>query len=172
MAVERSLIRTKTVLQRILGITALIAAAGVLVMMALTTADVLRRFLLDKPITGVFEGSGLILAFVVFLSLAYAQSVGAHVKLEFIVARFPLKTQGIIRICVIVLLLALFAVVIWKTGDRAYVAWHDKEFRWGAIPLPTWPSKAMVPLGFSLLSVRFLVELLGEFSQLMKKGRA
>src|SRR5260370_36190089 len=67
--------------------------AGVLatfLMMALTSADALSRYLLNRPITGAYElTEKYLMVAAVFLGLSYAYRGGVFIRVTFLVDRLP-----------------------------------------------------------------------------------
>lgn len=58
--------------------------------------DVIARFLIKGSIPGVIEVESYILLIIVFLGIAYIQISDGHIRIEFIVARFPKWVQNLL----------------------------------------------------------------------------
>jgi TRAP-type C4-dicarboxylate transport system permease small subunit len=79
MAAERG--ETGAWLDRVLGAAAALLLFG---LMALTTADVIGRYLFNWPLRGAFEVTELLLLALVFAGLPLASRANEHVTLDFI----------------------------------------------------------------------------------------
>jgi len=68
-------------LDRVLGAAAALLLFG---LMALTTVDVIGRYLFNRPLRGAFEITELLLLTLIFAGLPLASRAGEHVTLDFI----------------------------------------------------------------------------------------
>ncbi|TMJ27300.1 MAG: TRAP transporter small permease [Alphaproteobacteria bacterium] len=68
-------------LDRVLGAAAAVLLFG---LMALTTADVIGRYLFNSPLRGAFEVTELLLLTLIFAGLPLASRADEHVALDFI----------------------------------------------------------------------------------------
>ena len=81
------------ILNKIGFVTKILSYAAAFVLfgiMLLTTFDVAGRYLFHAPILGVFEVTEFMLVCVVFLSLAYTQSLKGHIEVDILVRTFGL----------------------------------------------------------------------------------
>jgi TRAP-type C4-dicarboxylate transport system permease small subunit len=92
------------------------AASSVLLilMMGLTVADVLGRYLLNSPVKGSTELTELMLAALIFLGLPAATLDREHVTVDLITDRLPLAVDKIRRPIVIVLSAAIQVMIAWR----------------------------------------------------------
>lgn len=135
------------------------AAGLVLVLTLLTAAEVLSRYLFNRPIPGTWELSQLMLVGIVFLGLAHAQAGGRHVRVELLVRRLGPGIRWWLERLALVLGLGIFAVILWAGARDTWRAWEIGDYTLGSIAFPVWPSKLMVPLGSLFLTLRFLIQL-------------
>ena len=72
--------------------------AGVLatfVMMLLTSADALSRYLLNRPIIGAYEiTEKYLMVAAIYLGLSYAYRGGVFIRVTFLVDRLPARAQA------------------------------------------------------------------------------
>lgn len=142
-------------------LAAAIAGGSAFVMMLLTSADVVGRYFLRKPVPGALEVSTYLMVILVFLGAAYAQAQGRNVRVELLTARLSQKNQVRLNILIWVLLLGLGIVLTWETGLVAYHSWQIGEFESEAMPfVKVWPVKVILAMGCLFLTVEFLFELL------------
>lgn len=127
-------------------------------MMFLVVSNVVGRYLF-LPIEGALEIIELSLVFMVFLGITYTQIVGGHVKVTFLTSRLPHRLR--IRLDFFTIVICLFISICFCLGTfrSALASWVVKETTVvGGIPI--YPAEMVIFLGFSLLSVQMILELL------------
>ena len=137
-----------------------VSGAMVIAIMLILVANVVMRALFTSSVQGSVEFSEVLLAFVVFAGLAYAQQSGSHVRTELVTSRLP---DRIARPARVVGLLVAAAVLAWctvATAGRGIEAWQAGEARFGVRSVPTWPGRLAVPIGLGLLSLEVLASAL------------
>ena len=145
--------------------------AGVLIfaLMLLGVAQIVLRTLFDAPIFGYIDVVEVSMVGFAVLSIAFVQRVGAHVRMEILVAR--LKGRGLWLTEMLGTALAAFIVGVlipyaWRHFERAF-DFGDSTID---IELATWPAKLVVPLALSVLLVRLLVQLAGYWRLVLHPG--
>src|SRR5215471_17352556 len=103
-------------LDRLLG-----AAAAVLLfyLMALTTADVIGRYIFNWPIRGAFEVTELLLLTLIFAGLPLASRADEHVTLDFIDMILGEGSRLLLRRLVDLICGLLFLGLAWRTWNKA-----------------------------------------------------
>ena len=142
----------------------IIGMAIVVLLMLLTVAHVVGRYLFSFPMLGVVEVSGLMVITLVFFAAPYDFYIDRHIAVDVIVRRLPRKGALIVNCATYFVTLVIVTLAfIWtlKTGQ--------KQSNSGAITdilrLPLYPFYFVVAFGWllSLVSitarlVRFFVE--------------
>jgi len=128
------------------------AGWGIVAVMALVVVNVLMRVVFNRPILGVYEYVGYLTAGVIALSISYCALQNAHIAIEFIFEKIPVKIQRLIYIIsgIIVLLFLLllcvqvfiYAVKVMSTGEVSPTA-----------KMPFYPFIFMIASGLFVLSV-------------------
>lgn len=90
-----------------------VSEIGVMVMLFLTCADIVLRFL-GMPIRGVYDVVSFLGAVVVSFAIAHTSMENGHVAVSFVVDRFPKRLQAGFRSVINFLGLGLFAVISWQ----------------------------------------------------------
>lgn len=137
-----------------------VSGAMVIAIMLILVANVVMRALFTSSVQGSVEFSEVLLAFVVFAGLAYAQQSSSHVRTELVTSRLP---DRVARPARAVGLLVAAAVLAWctvATAGRGIEAWQAGEARFGVRSVPTWPGRLAVPIGLGLLSLEVLASAL------------
>lgn len=148
---------------------ALVIFCGVIFlgMMFLGTADVLGRYLIDKPIMGTQEISTMIMGAIVLLGWAYTLKEGEHVSVTLFYNMFPARVQPYLTIITLTLSLILFAVITWQSWDLAVTKLMEGR-RSIIIEMPTGPFYFMVPVGGFFMCVELIVNIAQKISRLRK----
>lgn len=140
----------------ILGLTGLIGA------------DVLSRNLADKPISGVPEMVTLSIVAIVFLQAPQALKAGRMTRsdalINFLHARVPSVAKGLETIFDLLGALVL-AAILYATYPIFIKSWTRSDYigAIGDFTAPTWPVKAMLLFGGTLLLCQFLARVLRRF---------
>lgn len=137
----------------------LAAAATALLfpMMFFVTADVIGRYLLNRPIPGVFEiNSNFLMVLVVFFPLAYVHRRQEHVCVTLFTQKLPERIRALLVLFSIVLGLFAFGLIGWYGLEAAVASTRIREYIPGVIRVPIWISHWIIPIG----SFAFCLELL------------
>ena len=140
-----------------------------LVLLALVvTADVVARGM-GFALIGAAEIGGVLLALLVFLPLAYTQHLRGHVAIEVLVSAFPRRLRRWADVASLLICAAFSIVLVAGCGETAWESYAQQEFQVGTMSFPLWPVKAVVALGFLLLSIQLVIQLIGAL--LVASGR-
>ncbi len=136
-----------------------VAAVTIFVVMVATTGQIFTR-LLGFPVPGYLEASEQAIAVFAFLGAAYAQRLGAHIRMEMLVGAMAGRMRWIAEAIGTFISMLMIAVLIRYSWDFFYDAWivGDTTFDYH---IPTWPSKLLVPVAFTFWFLRLLVEFIG-----------
>ncbi len=140
-----------------------IASIFVVIVMLYMCAEVLSRKFLGRPLPGVIDWIEVLMVTFAFLGASYCQRVGGHVRMDLLVGRL----RGHKRVLWTFEALAI-AVGLFYIATIAYRSF-TQDFMWAYtlgdstmdIYLPVWPSKLVVSVALSLLSIRLAVNLWG-----------
>ncbi|HPA15553.1 MAG TPA: TRAP transporter small permease [Desulfobacterales bacterium] len=135
-----------------------IAAGAVIVMMLLTSADVVLRFF-RRPIPGTYEIVGLLGAVVISFSLAYTSVKKGHIAVEFLVERFPRKIQTFINAINDFFSALLFGLISWQSMLYALDLKGSGEVSL-TLQMPIYPYVYGISTGCGLLCMVLLAEFL------------
>lgn len=148
----------------------LIASLVILGVMFIGVFQVLGRKLFDIPVPGYVDIIEMVMTIFAFISIAYCQRLGGHVRMEIILGRlkgrilYGLEIFGTLVALAVVLILMTFAfdhfLRAYEIGDSTI-----------DIQLAIWPSKLLVPFAFGVLAVRLVLNLFG-FIRLFKDPEA
>ncbi len=97
---------------------------------------------------------------VFLLGAGFAFMRNAHVRIDFISSKLSKRTNTIIDIAgIVVFLIPLCVIMVWLSWPLFASAWSSGEMSQNAGGLIRWPAYLMMPLGFGLLLLQALSEL-------------
>lgn len=168
-----SLAKAAHVLERIgYHITAVanrVGTAIILVMMVLTTADVVLRYLFRKPITGTYEITELLMLTVVALGLAYTQSRKGHISIELVSSRFSLWGQAVNDVLVYLVCLGICVLMAWRLLAAARVQQIGNVVMSEVVKVPIYPFYYLLGLGIALLCLVYIADIVNSVLRVVKK---
>ncbi|MDP3820279.1 MAG: TRAP transporter small permease subunit [Burkholderiales bacterium] len=98
---------------------------------------------------------------VFLLGAGFAFLRNVHVRIDFISSKLSKRTNTLIDIAgIIVFLTPLCVIMVWLSWPLFYGAWVSGEMSQNAGGLIRWPAYLLMPLGFGLLLLQALSELI------------
>jgi len=128
----------------------------VLIMMIMTTADVILRYAFNSPIQGNYELQPLLLIGVVYLAAASIQAKRNHIALDLIIAHLSKGNQMSLRLFSDLIFLTFAGLICWQFILATRTAWIDQDYFWGLVKFPLWPPYLIITLGTGLLGIRLV----------------
>lgn len=136
-----------------------VAVACVFLMMCLTTADALGRYLLNMPMPGAYEITEQYLQVgCAFLGMWYAYRRGAFVRVTFLVDHLPKQVKVGLQYFILVfsfLSMFFFVLATFKQFLRTTVSGLKMDI-WD---LPLWPAYLIIPIGLFFTGLAMVVDL-------------
>lgn len=133
----------------------------ILAAVLISAFNAIVRKLFNMSSNGFLEIQWYLFAAVFLLAAGYTMLRQEHVRIDVIVGRFSKRTQIIIEAVCIVVFLFPFCVnvitLVWPLVVRAYVTGEMSSNAGGLI---RWPVFALVPVGFALLMLQGVSELI------------
>ena len=138
----------------------LAAALVILAVMFIGVFQVFGRKLLNLPIPGYVDIIEFVMTVFAFISIAYTQRLGGHVRMEIILKRLHGRSLWVVETLGTVTIIGIVAILGWFGYEHFLRAWviGDSSID---VQLPLWPSKLLVPAAFAILLVRLFIQLLG-----------
>jgi C4-dicarboxylate transporter DctQ subunit len=136
----------------------------ILILMLFTAGEVISRYLFNTPIPGHVEDVELIMAAIVFLGIGYTQRVGAHIRMDMVIARIKGRFYNITEALSLLFGLIGYGIIFvfsLKFTIDAYQLGDVTEYLY----TPTWPSKLCVPIGCFFLCTRFIIQIIKNIGQ-------
>ena len=130
-----------------------------LALMFVIVIDVGGRYLFNKPLQGGVEISQILLAWILFLPLAYTLIRGAHVRVTILTMRLPHRHKLIVEDIITIISLGFFALAIYASWMHFLDSISVGETMAAPIWLPLWAAKLAVPLGLFLIFAQLCINL-------------
>lgn len=137
----------------------------VLAAVLISAVNAIVRKAFNASSNAFLEIQWYLFAAIFLLAAGYTMLRQEHVKIDVIVSRFSKRTQIKIEIFGILVFLMPFVIavvyLVWPLVMRAYVSGEMSSNAGGLI---RWPVFALVPVGFTLLGLQGLSELIKRFA--------
>ena len=137
------------------------SALAILFSSLILTYEVVMRYLLKIPTIWEIEASIYLGVLATFMGAAYGLKDGAHINIDLIIRALPASLQSKLQKITLLLSLLFCTYVAWKGWELFWEAFSKgwrSESVWGpplAVPY------FFLPLGLTLLSLQFLIEIFG-----------
>jgi TRAP-type mannitol/chloroaromatic compound transport system permease small subunit len=139
----------------------------VLLMTIASSANAVVRYVFDYSSNGLLEIQWYLFAAVFLLCSPYALQKNEHVRIDVLSSRFGPRGLAVIDIIgTIFFLLPMVILVLWLSIPIVYESFHIGEMSANAGGLIRWPVKILLPIGFTLLALQGISELIKRFAYL------
>ncbi len=136
-----------------------ISAFFILVMMVLTSIDTFLRGVFDRPLSGVYELSSMMMVGVLYLGLSIVQSKRNHIRMDLLSSKLTPDNQTILQLLSDIIFLGLALIITWQMGLKSLDAWTSGDFYYGVVRFPLWPAKLTITLGSALVGIRLMSDI-------------
>jgi TRAP-type mannitol/chloroaromatic compound transport system permease small subunit len=137
----------------------------VLIAVLISAGNAIIRKVFDMSSNAWLEVQWYLFSAIFLLAAGYTLMRNEHVRIDVLVHRLPKRGQIWVDILGLVFFLAPFVLVMiylsWPVFMRAYVSGEMSENAGGLI---RWPVYLLVPIGFSLLALQGVSELIKRFA--------
>ena len=132
------------------GLIAFLMAAMTLV----TFMQVVARYVFNYSFVWALELTGVMFAWLIFIGMSYGVRVGAHIGIDAVVRL--LSTQTARAVAAIAAALCIVYALIVTYGGFLYVAkMYEVGILMQDMPVQQWIPRAILPIGYALLTFRF-----------------
>ena len=132
----------------------------ILVAVVISTGNALARYSLDLSSNAWLEIQWYLFSAVFLFCAGYTLLHNQHVRIDIVSGRFSKRVQTWIDIFgTVFFLLPMAVIILWLSWPVFVDAWRSKEVSSNAGGLLVWPARLMVPVGFFLLVLQGISEL-------------
>lgn len=133
----------------------------VLVAVLISAGNAIVRKAFDMSSNAYLEIQWYLFSAVFLLCAGYTLLKNEHIRIDVIAGRFSRRTQTWIDVLgTIFFLLPLVALILYESVPWFLRTWQSQEVSPSAGGLILWPAKILLPIGFSLLGLQGLSELI------------
>jgi TRAP-type mannitol/chloroaromatic compound transport system permease small subunit len=133
----------------------------VLVMTIISSGNASVRFMFDYSSNGLLEIQWYLFAAVFLLCAPYTLQKNEHVRIDVLSGKLSPRGLAIIDIIgTLFFLLPMVILVLWLSLPLVADSFHINEMSANAGGLIRWPVKALLPIGFTLLALQGIAELI------------
>jgi TRAP-type transport system small permease protein len=115
-----------------------IAAVALALLMFLTVADIIGRYLFNRPVSGTFELTEMSMVLIVFLALGLAQHDKEHISLDLAYNYFPPWPKKIVDYFADLINLLVVGAVTWQLFEYS-VRMAEGNYITAVLKLPIHP---------------------------------
>lgn len=138
-----------------------------LVLAVFIVLDVLGRWALGRPITGVFETSEVAFVLVTFFALGWTHRQGRQMRIDIVSGRVRGRPAHALEAVANLLALAFFGMVLWRAGTQWLEAWRIWDVRPGLVQIPTIIPIGAIIAGTVLLGLTLLAGIVTDVRRLL-----
>ena len=145
---------------------AFISGIAVFGLMVLAVVSVGGRNFFNQPLPGYVDWIEQIMPLIAFMGIAYVQRNGSHVRMDILVGRLKGRVLWATEFVTILAILIVMLLIVWGSWEHFLRSFDFSATLWSRdssmdIALPLWPAKLLVPVSFSVLCIRLVLQLVG-----------
>jgi len=148
----QKLLKLHNSLANILGLLIVLIALIIVV-------EVSSRFLFNKPLPGPIEGTRVILAWALFMSLAYGLVQRVHIQVQLFSNRYPRRVRFVMDNLIDVVTLCLFGILTYSAWQQFWESFTRGETMAAPIWIPFWLAKLALPIGSLIFVIQLVINL-------------
>lgn len=145
-------------LRKFIELIGFFSAILIFLMMVLTFSEVILRNILNKPTTWTFIINQFLLLGISALGGGYALLYDSHVRADFIYSKFNIRKKAYINIITSLLFFLFVGVMLFQTTKAALWSISIKERSPTIFPIPIYPIKMIVSLGFFIILIGGIIK--------------
>lgn len=134
--------------------------------------EVGSRFLFNKPLPGPIEGSRVILAWALFMSLAYGLVQRVHIQVQLFSGHYPRRVRFVMDNLIDVVTLCFFGILTYSAWQQFWESFKMSETMAAPIWIPFWLAKLALPIGCLIFVIQLVINLGSRFKGGPKKEEA
>lgn len=136
-----------------------LAVLSIFVMMFLTTADAIGRYIFNFPITGAYEiTEKYLMLTAVYLGASYTYRQGSNIRITLLVDHLPRHVKIVLNIFVQIFSICYGFLLVIPTAQHLFRTYIQKTTL-SSLDLPLWPPYVTIPVGLFLMSLLMLRDL-------------
>jgi len=156
---DRGLLKLETVF-------AFLSGLGAFALMVLAVVSVSGRNFFNEPLRGYVDWIETAMPLIAILGISYVQRQGGHIRMDIVVGKLKGRALWAAEWLTTFGILVLIVALVWGSWahfDRSFDMTRPMWSRDSTIDigLPLWPAKLIVPVAFTVMSLRLALQLWG-----------
>lgn len=123
-------------------------------MTIVTFIQVVARYVFNYSFVWALELTGVMFAWLIFAGMSYGVRVGAHIGVDALVKMLSKGAARVVGMAAAALC-TVYALILGYGGMQYVRKMYDIGILMQDIPIQQWIPRAILPLGFALLALRF-----------------
>jgi TRAP-type C4-dicarboxylate transport system permease small subunit len=145
---------------------ALLSGLAAFSLMFLAAYSVTGRKFFNSPLSGYVDYIEAAMPLIAFMGVSYVQRTGGHIRMDIAIAALKGRAMWLFELISVLLILLLIVALIWGSWSHFDRSFDMSKPLWSRdssidIGLPIWPSKLLVPVSFSVLALRLVLQAWG-----------
>ena len=137
-------------------------------MILLASGQILLRNLLDTGLVWADPGLRVAVLWLAMLGAMVATRERNHIHMDLLSRHLPEGTLPFTRLVTDLFSALVCGLVAWHAARFVYLEWQDGVLLFAG--LPAWVAEAILPFGFAVMALRFLLRAVADFRNGAKKG--
>lgn len=143
---------------------------ALLIAVLICSGNAIVRYSLNTSSNAWLEIQWYLFSAIFLLASAYTLRRNEHVRIDVIAGRFSKRTQVWIDLLgFLIFLLPMTSIILYYAVPYAMVSFREQEVSSNAGGLIVWPAKILIPIGFFLLTLQGISELIKRIGYLQGK---
>jgi TRAP-type mannitol/chloroaromatic compound transport system permease small subunit len=138
-----------------------IAVWAVFISCLVSAGNAVSRYLLSISSNAWLELQWYLFAATVMLGASYVLKLNEHVRVDVVYGRLSGRAKAVIDLLgLIFFMMPAVTLVLWMSWPWALESWANQETSLNAGGLIRWPAKFSIPLGFAMLTLQGVSEII------------
>lgn len=145
---------------------AFVSGLGAFALMVLAVVSVTGRNGFNEPLSGYVDWIEFAMPLIAILGISYVQRQGGHIRMDIVVGQLGGRVLWLAELLTTIAVLLLMLALVWGSWahfDRSFDCTRPLCSRDSSIDigLPLWPAKLVVPVAFSVICLRLVLQIWG-----------
>jgi C4-dicarboxylate transporter DctQ subunit len=124
-------------------------------MTIVTFMQVVARYVFNYSFVWALELTGVMFAWLIFIGMSYGVRVGAHIGVDALVKTLSKGATRVVGMIAAALCI-VYALIVAYGGTQYVRKMYDVGILMQDIPIQQWIPRVILPLGFAMLTLRFV----------------
>lgn len=144
---------------------ALLSGLGIFSLMFLAAYSVSGRKFFGSPMLGYVDYIEMAMPLIAFMGVSYVQRDGTHIRMDILISQLKGRALWLFELISVLLILLLIVMLIWGSWAHFERSFDFNVPLWSRdssidVGMPLWPAKLLVPVAFSIFSLRLSLQAL------------